>query len=87
MCAISDTNIGRVVTPSPPFPGVVEPAAAAVREPGRSVLPAHDVRGAEEDLRAHQVLRGVQGQAGVREGAPGEAAPLRHPGAHRGGGL
>ena len=52
-------------------------------EPGGAVLPIHDEVGAPEDGGEDAQLRRVEGAAGVREGAPGAAPPLRHPRLHR----
>ena len=66
------------------FSGDGQRLPAAVRQPGGLLLPAHGRVVAQADLRDDAPLRHVACQARVREGAPGTAPALRHPGLHCG---
>ena len=68
------------------FPARLQRPDASLREPRGPLLPAHVGGLAAADLRADEELRRVEGQAGVREGAPGAAPLVRHPRLYRGGG-
>lgn len=46
------------------------------------VLPSADRAGAQEHLCGHQDVSGAEGEAGVREGAAGEAVAVGHTGLH-----